>query len=928
MSSALKETISSMLGPDSPVWSYERDFDALWSLQQDAVDSFNGRQIILWSQTPPGNCYPVDTDLFVSPVVWAICAASRNPALKTHGVTIIDLSPDVHADDPLVDQINAFRQDSIPWLKFLRWRDLVVEDIESLRDVVLGITSGHSHSQSADSRAFDHLRQTLRFHLTDPSSPDKRHAVSNLVGPMILLGKVPSLLHHQENTNGIKSADHLAAFKTVLEVCELIPKTKKSPTSTSAKQLDESRRSCSLVNTRIILLDDQWHQGWGEWVCQTLGLEYHPVSSLSPMPQKVTNAGSVEVFVTSDPRWLVERLVLSDAEADKRLRLSLVDAPDNKSEILLLDVRLFSGDDDRETLFIGRLIQLCKRFTLGIHAWESFAQTELDDVESWCAGPGNSSNAPVTDRRDSVRIQSVARSLLGRLIALTDFSFPIVLFSSTGDRDMVRSLAQYGNIISSFSKPRTFSASQNFQAEEIAAALLRALTLARSVLDTREFLRTLSATSSQVRSKAEQFLQLADQSSSKCTHAELYVDETGQPVDHVGGCIMFYEDVKRGPKKAYVALRDENLIWGASREETQEDVKNRFDGTIATLLKAKDVDNQSLDQRMKKTCRTLNDVGPFAGCVLRIPNGGQPVSLPGGPDLRYREVAATLIELFLYDWLPVMADVAHRSLTAGVFVATRLWPPPDLTTLINCQWNFGCELQAHSVDPGKKGRVTNADVVALAAVPLEERSAVGYFPPPNDFTNCLVPAGSRGPIPDVQKRQVFGRTMGPSSAYEIVVGIARQRIQNANVVYASGVTLRDGPREHKDHGPLLPRQIHYASDDLMAVVRRPPVLQRWLHSRLLDSGFYATANEHVLTLLRASRAIDDEDRLPEAVSLLRTIWDDADLKAATNWVAARAANRFETMDGHDFMQICHLRGFETGAYSLYRSHVPPESLST
>jgi len=919
MNSALKETIASLLGPDTQVWSYEHDFDVLWLPQQNTVDSFNRRQIILWARTPPGNCYPVNTDVFVSPLVWAVCSASRNPALKTHGVTIIDLSPEVHTNDPLIDQIRAFRQASIPWLTFLQWHELVVEDVDSLRDVVLSTTRGGSHVQPSDDRAFDQLRQTLRFQLTDPSSRDERHAVSNLIGPMILLGRAPTLGSYQEKTNGARPADHLSAFKTILEVCGLIPKSDAAPLI-SAKEPGNSRPLCSLSNAKIILLDDQWHQGWGEWVCQTLGLEYLPGPTPSPRPQKVTTDGSVEVFVASDPEWLIERLTLPDSETDKRLTLSLLDPQDGKDEILLLDLRLFSGQRDREASFVGKLIPLCSRFTRRLHAWQPFEPPELTNVQSWCADPNNLDGKPVSEGSDSI-----ARSLLGRLIALTDFSLPILLFSSTGDRDMVKLLEPYGNIISSFSKPRTFSASQTFQADDIVCRFLGALESCERISNARQFLRVVAATADEVRATAKHLLTTPQTGDHSWSHADLYIDESGdpdKPVDHVGGCAVIYSDAESSPNQVFQALRDSKLIWGASREETDP----RGTLTKAALVK----NNAELDLRMKNTVATVGALCPIVGCVLRIPQEFEPVRLPGGPDLRYRQVASTLIEFFLYDWLPIIAEAAHRSFTVGIFVATRMWNT-DLRTLIEAQWTYGCELQAFRKPRGKDPGPPNADLVCLHDIPLVEQRHVGFLPPPNKERYCLIPVGSRGKRTSEQQRWVKARTMPPFGAYEIVSGLVRQRSQDAQVISANGVTLRDGDWQERDEGPFLPRQVHYASDDLLAVLRRPTISAGWSRDPFLKSGFYATEVEQMETLLKASRATDSVSRLPEAINLLWTIWDVTELKALSRLVAARAAGQFEVMDGHAFLELVNLRMLSVknapvGASNIASQPSPPNAL--
>jgi len=779
--------------------------------------------------------------------------------------------------------------------------------------VLVPNTGGGVLGPSAGDATLQQLCQTLRLKVTDPAAPDDRHAISNLLGPMILLGRAPLVLPSQEKADGSKEADHLQALRTVLEVCELIPSKGEAVAKDLVGKAEPPQRSPVLANTRVVLLDDQWNHGWGEWVCQTLGVQFHSLPCLSPLPQRVSAAGDVEVFVASDPNWLLQRLALAETQKDKRLRLSLTDPPEGVNELLLLDLRLFSGKEDKERLFIKELLPLCKRFTNEPCAWKPFDIEDLERLEHWCEVPAPSS-------KNSAGILSIARSLLGRLVALIDFSLPIVLFSSTGDRDLVSLLAPYGNIITSFSKPRTFGVSQSFQSEEIEGKLQGALISAERMSRARAFLRVLSTTACELREKAKTFLKVNGKTESKWTHAELYIDESGphdQPVDHVGGCAVLYENAEFSPNEVYKALKSVNLIWGASREETPIEFKERVNRRGATQIKASSIkDNFCLDRRMKSTVQTLAGVSPFAACVLAIPDSFKSVSLPGGPDLRYREVASTLIELFLYDWLPVIGQCTQTNLTAGVFVATRMWSPQRLQTLIDCQWAYGSELHSfkNSLDRKNPGK-PNADMVPIYDVPHAEQGKVGFPPPPNKERNCLVPVDSRGSRSPDEKRYVKAKTMSSSDPYEMVVGIAIRRPAGAAVIRANGVTLRDGCERDKDDGPFLPRQIHYSSDDLLAVIRRQPLFNDWRHSPLFDSGFYATAIGELQLLTHASRALDVQGSFPEAINLLWTIWEVVQVKDAARWVAARAASHLEAMNGRQFLEVCHLRALRANTVS-------------
>ena len=218
MNSPLKHALQHILKDQARVWSYEEDFDELWAFLDGDSRGTMGTQVILWLRTPQGNCDPINTGPLVSPIAWAVCAASRAGALQSFRVTIVDLASVDHAEVPLRDQIGLYREESIPWLKFVSWAELLKDSVVAVREALLGTPDSRSLDHPAGDVALKQLRQTLRLKLTDPTTPDDRHAISNLIGPIILLGDRPAAPFKDGAKGPSAVADHLTALHTILGV--------------------------------------------------------------------------------------------------------------------------------------------------------------------------------------------------------------------------------------------------------------------------------------------------------------------------------------------------------------------------------------------------------------------------------------------------------------------------------------------------------------------------------------------------------------------------------------------------------------------------------------------------------------------------------------------------------------------------------------
>jgi cold shock CspA family protein len=451
----------------------------------------------------------------------------------------------------------------------------------------------------------DHIREKL----TSPSSPDDRHAITNIVGPIVLLGgrdianEFPGGSYYVEGggtkayppkrdaatlnpgtaTRERVSGDHRPALTVVFRAVELLPEssTQGEDAMQSQKKREETKAKLKKQiitvlsslpagkEIRVTLVDDQWHHGWYEWL-------------KSIFPDKT-------VFTISpDPEFLLQKLYAAkDRDADLRFEFDLSPPGENAdgqyADVLLLDLRLFSGNSAGEADFYKKLLPLCRKqevseseplvpleSQVGIGAfpriknlaWRGFSTTELESAEAWVAGGSGQTEAN----------HLICLTLLPRLLALADMSLPIMIFSSTGQADISKAFAGYGNVINPFEKPRFFGVTRKMVIAQVSRRLEVAWDHVSELLIARSFAKRLK--NHRFESKPIGFCR-RQQTGSESWHVELYLDETGHIAGRltVGGILTVYppgqtpDGFNAALNKAYRAIRTNKSF---SRDNCQE----------------------------------------------------------------------------------------------------------------------------------------------------------------------------------------------------------------------------------------------------------------------------------------------------------------------------------------------------------------------
>lgn len=413
--------------------------------------------VVIWDGLPQYDASAgVNLGIHLNPLTWAICALKSQ---NVRNVVVVDPWPKQNQKiGTLYRTLASFQPELLPWLRVVALQDFGRILVHLFQE---GESCPASDSQEPNrDEMFEILSAQIREELTRESSRNDRHAIQNIIGPMVLLGS------DYLATKGVAEG----ALLRVFEATGLLPKELTDGAQPSNKINEESWGNQPL---RLLLVDDQADCGWTDWVRAILPVSNPSLVTLQP-DDVITSPDAVL------DRLMVEWGLMGDAK-DKRFALQLTASaggkdPADRQPVLLLDLRLHSmRSAENEAAFIKKLLPLCERFKSDgkaePFAWPGFSAQEIQSVQQWCEHP----------KRETPE-HLVALSLLPRLIALLDVSQPIIIFSSTGQRSLIEKFKPYGNIITDFEKPRFFGRdARNVIAEthaKFAASVERAVKLA------------------------------------------------------------------------------------------------------------------------------------------------------------------------------------------------------------------------------------------------------------------------------------------------------------------------------------------------------------------------------------------------------------------------------------------------------------------
>lgn len=670
--SVLNATRATFVEGKSSVWDYANPehFSSLWkSLEVESVKNAN-RVLILWSQTPPDkSLFPVSTAEHVSPLHWAACAAKKCPQIK---VCVLDLNPTAHRSQYLYEHYLSCDKGRLPWLRVVQASHLFgSEGINGefqpdATPVEIEALERRLFPQAERKRALvlaGHFVDRIRNELTSPQNAENRHAISNIIGPMILRsgrtlpGETSGVVFIK---HGRKSdfppvvrgtVSHRCALNSVLRAAGLMCVQASEDTSGSGTPADSTgwlaldfeceQAGFNPAELRITLVDDQWSQGWLAWIKEGLGTT------------------SVELQVSPDPLFLLQLLRAAGPES-RQFSLSL-DVLQNekkslKQDILLLDLRLFTGNSTAEREFLIALSAMLDSLSTSGAAGvdRQSARDDLKVVRRRLEALGGSGIE--LSGADHARYVTV----LPRLIAQLDFSLPIIIFSSTGQLGVEKQFKNVPSIISDFSKPRHFQGADEDVIPHAENALAGCVARAIGKLRGRRLVQQI-----QLRPLAA--LETARKRCAGFKHFELYFDESGTSHQDSFLCAAMLIGYKSSGDFTYdrdaqcvsqFLQHGDIQLWNEKLSNGRTSVVNQWE------TKA----DQLADIIGKRP------VIPFV--ISRTPQLNEPpnefdLTHPDSFDSALFDLVELLLEIVVIDVLPVVSEDITKA-TLHIYGATRL----------------------------------------------------------------------------------------------------------------------------------------------------------------------------------------------------------------------------------------------------------------
>lgn len=540
--------IRSIVGEDRSdvlVLDYRRDeaaFKALWALDQGNVPTTEaGKQLLDDLSGANKTIILVDVDAstvitsdkfgrHLSALSWAHCLTNSLWLAKKSApnIVILDLrsKTSVDQDATFTDYFNL-PSSKIP-ANIRRFK----ASLAGLNEFFLHITTERKvEPPSGDIKTF---AKRWKSALIEADSRSTQHDLNNTMGPLSLAASIANDLLNESVIGVAKGENDKLARAAMLRAMQWVVKSETASSPFQPIQMEAARE------LRVLLLDDQVEEGWLPVLSHYLGLTKIPDGSAVPKSaesgfQQYSTASShggqqVSLWYATSPD-LMMKLLGEEADSAKqkvaRLRFTkdtpLVSTGDF-DELLLLDLRLYGGDAPAQ-------VSAEKSFLRAVVA--ALAKAKGGAQPSW------SKQIEVEGFREKPAYLQALTGLT-QLISAVDFSYPIVVWSSTGQRKVTECLREFKNVFTGLEKPRFDSYMSN--ADDLRIALNDACLWAVKQLQAVSFFDELMALN-----KSSSW----EPPGATHPYAEVYIEEDGTSDKQsfkVGALIAFYNSMASAEK--------------------------------------------------------------------------------------------------------------------------------------------------------------------------------------------------------------------------------------------------------------------------------------------------------------------------------------------------------------------------------------------
>jgi hypothetical protein len=301
------------------------------------------------------------------------------------------------------------------------------------------------------------LRDLWRQELVKPGG---RHAVANLMGPYVLANGLSKALRPDARTLIERASVSRQALAVVVAEIGLLRRSSDDDApAVSIGFAGDGGPFSRRRGIRFLLIDDRYNLGYQHILGFVLfGRSYDGAKNDNVDGRwRYTESDIAELRCVDSAEQLLEILERSPAVSNWALPRSLT-IPD--CDVLLLDLRLWRDDEGLRRDFFANLVRICRK--VGAEALRSDRfRTSFREAQKLADGkPAN---------------EILALPLLALLVSHYDASLPIVLFSSTHQREAMDLMAERPNIVTSFAKPLLMGYGEEQRPTEVARTLFDSL---------------------------------------------------------------------------------------------------------------------------------------------------------------------------------------------------------------------------------------------------------------------------------------------------------------------------------------------------------------------------------------------------------------------------------------------------------------------
>lgn len=425
-------------------------------------------------------------------------AQGRNATDAIPRIAILDLTIQARGYDGGVWDI-----DGIPSVRVFGPRR-GTEDMKAFADMVKGGNAAPLPAPLDMRRATSRIARRWTASLAgagDAEDPIGRsHYLNNLLGPLALAVE----LDRQRESSGLREAVSTAIADSRADTCgrqALMRAIEWTCPPADVPQWTEVRTLVQSLHRelRVLVLDDQIEDGWLPILADALGVTCKGELSSGFAQVGSSLDGAISLWVASRPTSVEKALInggCTPSGLPTPLRLSEDIGPGAEpsfDEILFVDLRLFGA---------------AARTSEEMH-FESWVSGEL--AEDWSPKGAH----------DAERLTGLAR-----LIAKRDHTYPVVIWSSTGRREILEALRVHGSIYAGLRKPR-FDA-YGTGAADFVSEFSHAIRSSFATLQARRWIDALLHNSPASTSHDSTFRQLKAQLAKGSHHlVSMYFDESG-----------------------------------------------------------------------------------------------------------------------------------------------------------------------------------------------------------------------------------------------------------------------------------------------------------------------------------------------------------------------------------------------------------------